>query len=162
MRRFSIIVTTLLLPTFLLVASPGCGKKDKSGDGGGDGDGKPPEKHKPRVALKADSFDGTIKGYVELDGTPPPRDVLADIKKTDVKACREAPEDQQINQTWIVDPKTKRVANVLVFLRPPDGKYFPFDKDKITFEKEVHIDQPFCAFVPHVSAVFPVYYDGKS
>ena len=132
-------------------------------DKGGKGEGKDKEPPvKKLAAVKVDSRDGVIKGFVEYDGTPPTREMIADMEKADTpKECKEAPEEQTIKQTWIVDPKTKRVANVMVFLKPPKGNYFPFDKSKITFPERVEIDQPHCAFVPHVSAVFPVYFDGK-
>src|SRR5262249_11515461 len=53
----------------------------------------------------------------------------------------------------------KGVANVMVSLKPPAGHYFPIDKS-IDFPKEKVIDQPHCAFIPHVQVTFPVYWDG--
>jgi hypothetical protein len=172
MRRFAILGLTLAFPAFLLVASPGCGKKttttgetqnttttgglkkDKSGVAFR-------RATKKDVALTAGSWDGVIKGQVVFEGTPPKPEMLPPIKKADEKRCHEGvPEVETINQTWIVDSNTKGVANVVVFLIPPEGQYFPFDPEKEKVEPVV-IKQPHCAFLPHVSVVFPVYWDGK-
>jgi hypothetical protein len=64
-------------------------------------------------------------------------------------------------QTWMVDGKTKAVANIVVWVEPPPGKFFQLrGADKKRDGELVVIDQPHCAFVPHVVAVFPSYFDG--
>ena len=79
------------------------------------------------------------------------------------KACclaKDAKPIEKIDPTWLVDPKTKGVANVMVWLKAPVGTYFPIhDKLKVRKE-EVVIDQPHCAYLPRVSGYQPSYFDG--
>jgi hypothetical protein len=64
------------------------------------------------------------------------------------------------DQTWIIG-KDKGVANVLILLKVPADSYFePSDADKNRAKEKVVIDQPCCAFEPHVVALFPSYFDG--
>jgi hypothetical protein len=178
MRRHALLGIGLLLPLlFVMTASSGCGKKpQKDGDGGDDDklaattkarDAQPKENGKPtgggKVALKADSFDGLIRGQVVYDGSPPEAPPVAKMKENpDKNHCLSGPESAKIEQTWIVNKKTNGVANAVVFLKAPAGQYFPLDQNVLgQFTKEVSIDQPFCAFVPHVQVAFPYYWDGK-
>ena len=111
MRRFSIPARTLLIPILLaLASSSGCGKRgDENTDGdqpraknkGGGatttevsstkpaGDGKAAGSSK--VALKADTFDGVIKGKVVFDGTPPAAEPIKAMESSpDRTACLSA------------------------------------------------------------------------
>src|SRR5262249_50621952 len=56
----------------------------------------------------------------------------------------------------------KGVANVVVWLRPPDGKFFKIPADQQSRKDEVKIDQPFCAFEPHVVAMYTYFWDPES
>ena len=79
------------------------------------------------------------------------------------KACclnPKASEKEKIDRTWMVDPKTKGVANVIIFLKAPEGTYFPIQAMDKVRKDTVTIDQPHCAFVPHIAALYPSYYDG--
>ena len=88
MRRLSLLAIALFTPVlFMLTTTSGCGKKpQKDGDGGDEEDkvttaasrtttaksaGDGTSGGATRVALKAESFDGVIKGQVIYDGTPP-------------------------------------------------------------------------------------------
>jgi hypothetical protein len=59
----------------------------------------------------------------------------------------------------------KQVGNVVVWLVPPDkGHFFKID-DKQAAEAKAHpveIEQPHCAFMPHVAVAFPKYRDPKN
>ena len=44
---------------------------------------------------------------------------------------------------------------------PPQGKYFKIPDDLKEVKDPVKLDQPFCAFIPHVSVLYPSYFDGK-
>ncbi|MBX7104200.1 MAG: hypothetical protein K1X57_08965 [Gemmataceae bacterium] len=100
---------------------------------------------------------GTIRGKVTLDGTAP-GDVKVPInpKHTDYDHCMKGDLD---DLTWVVGPGNA-LANVVVYLVPPAKSSFKVDLSKKTWPDEVVIDQPFCAFKPHVSVVFPEY-DGQ-
>jgi hypothetical protein len=50
---------------------------------------------------------------------------------------------------------------VVLWIRAPAGKYFDVPPDQQRpAEPVVKIDQPFCAFEPHVATVFPSFFDG--
>jgi hypothetical protein len=93
----------------------------------------------------------TLKGKVTYDGAPPPKGDLTskfDAVPKDKPHCLKGDTE---DPTWIVDPATKGVANTVVYLKfasPP--KYNFADTGR---GKDVVIDQPFCAFKPHVSVV---------
>src|SRR5262249_361338 len=64
------------------------------------------------------------------------------------------------DQIWIVG-KDGGVANVVVWLRPPTGKYFKVPEQHKRTDK-VDMDQPFCAFTPHVRAINPSCSDAET
>jgi hypothetical protein len=100
---------------------------------------------------------GTIKGKITLDGdAPTDAKVKMDKSNKDIDHCMKGDTE---DVTWLVG-KDKGLANVVVYLKAPAGSYFKVDMSKKTWEDEVVIDQPFCAFKPHVSLLFPEY-EGK-
>jgi hypothetical protein len=103
---------------------------------------------------------GTITGTVTFDGNPPDRPILSGVEQhADHTYCMQG---DVTDPTWIVNPGNKGVANVVVWVAPPTGTYFkkPDDKYK-TWQDTPTVDQPFCAFQPHVSVLYPQYYNGK-
>lgn len=100
---------------------------------------------------------GTIKGKVTLDGTAPKgAKINIDPNHKDKDHClKQDTEDP----TWMVG-EGNGLQNVVVYLKPPAGQVFKVDMAKKTWEDLV-IDQPFCAFKPHVSIAFPMY-EGKA
>lgn len=100
---------------------------------------------------------GTIKGKVTLDGDAPAASkVKMDQSNKDLAHCMKGDTD---DLTWVVG-KDKGLANVVVYLKAPANSYFKVDMSKKTWKEEVVIDQPFCAFMPHVSVLF-MEYEGK-
>jgi plastocyanin len=96
---------------------------------------------------------GTLRGKVIFDGTPPAEtEIKAMATHNDHAVCLAGPEREKVEQTWLVDPKTKGVSDVFIKLVPPAGKKF---KSIEPTQKEVLVDQPFCAFVPHVQVIKP-------
>lgn len=96
----------------------------------------------------------TLKGRVVLpDGLPVPARKPVMVP-AGVPVCPRVP---VLDESVIVDPKTRGVKNVVVWLRPDDGKdpkaalpkntIHPADARK---PKEVVVDQPCCLFEPHV------------
>jgi hypothetical protein len=107
----------------------------------------------------------TVRGRVTLEGNPPDvaaldRELLAKMDANqDRKHCLAgASEAEKSQQTWRVG-KDRGVCNVFVWLAPPEGRCFPIDWDRKPWPKEVVIDQPHCAFVPHAAVLFPGAYE---
>jgi hypothetical protein len=109
----------------------------------------------------------SLKGRVVLDGRRPDLKkrntaLLAQIKekKDDEAYCLKAPEDQKVAQEWRVGDNTG-VGNVFVWLEPLTRRdYFKVDEKRLkNVPKEVRMDQPYCAFVPHCVVLFPKYRD---
>jgi hypothetical protein len=106
---------------------------------------------------------GSLSGKVTLKGeVPPVVDWTEKMKLHDDKACCLDPKAkliEKVDPTWIVDPKTKAVANVVVWIKAPAGTYLPTHADFKKKREPAVIDQPHCAFVPHIAAYNPVQYD---
>jgi hypothetical protein len=101
---------------------------------------------------------GTIVGAVTYDGDPPSRPDINMGANKDAPTCVQG---DHKDQTWMVDSASKGVANVVVWVSPPKGTYFPKPAAK-TWEDEVVVDQPYCVFVPHVVVLYPEYFNGKA
>jgi hypothetical protein len=169
MRRLTWCALLLLPALLLLSAAPGCSKKEDKKEADKKADKKEVDKKADKkgtatgTKTPVEAGDAVIKGKVVYDGTPPEEMVLAKMKAHEQgKACMNTKDKSQIvEQKWLVNDK-KEVANVVVWLLPPEGKYFALkDSDKKPKQEFVVIDQPHCAFVPHVSAIYPTYFDGK-
>src|SRR5262245_24882012 len=138
MRRLTWCVLLVVPCLLVLTTAPGCSKEEKKKivkkDGGngkkGNGAAKTP----------LEAGDAVIKGVVVYDGDPPVPEEIAALKKD--PACVKAPESERVSQMWLVDKNTKGVANVVVWLKPPAGKYFAVkDEDKKPPEFMI-VDQP--------------------
>lgn len=166
-------ISAILLLAFGLILLPlgtGCKDntpnnspaKDDAGDGAKKGteDGKSP----PKTPIK--SGDGVIKGKVVFSGTVPEQKILKlleDYKVKGMQVCLApggAENFENCDQTWQIG-KDKGVANVVVYLKPPKGQFFEPPEAKKKSTNVVKMDQPHCAFRPHVAAVFQHYWDGK-
>lgn len=118
-----------------------------------------------KAIMKHDGW-GSLSGRVTYDGDPPvPDSLLPEIAKLqnaeDKACCKAAPANQKVRQNWVIDPKSKGIANVFVWIKPPhENVVFPIHNDDKERKDTVVMDQPFCAFVPRVVALFPEYHDG--
>jgi hypothetical protein len=75
----------------------------------------------------------------------------------DKTCCLAGKANEKVDLTWLVDPKTKGVANVVIWLKAPPGTSFPIH-EKFKVRKEIiEIDQPHCAFLPRVAVYNPYY-----
>lgn len=144
------LLILLAIPLFpLLGASPEKGLSKVAAD-----------QARPERAELASTGWARLKGKVTYDGDPPDlddfRDSMAGNKDKDfcLKADTEDP-------TWIVG-EDKGVANVVVWVRPPKGKYFPIPDELKKRKDVVKMDQPYCAFKPHGVVLFPSYWDPRS
>ncbi len=166
MRRF-VLVAILLGPVLLLVAFSGCNPKGTPIDrvvipAPERKDPAPRVEHK--TALQAKGRDGVLTGKVIYNGDPPNPEAFAQVKfHTDKHECLKGGPAQTTVQTWIVNKENKGVANVVVWLEPPEGKYFSLTQAQTKRPGEkVLIDQPHCAFIPHAVTLFPFYDDGTN
>jgi len=166
MRPYKYLLVLFLLPFLaLLLSVPGCGKAKKPAGGSGDledfsdkgskDSGETAKKELPSMGY------ASLRGLVTYEGEKPQVGTLRPEmeKHKDAAHCLMGKEDEIIEQTWIVGGPNKGVANVVIFLKAPKDSYFKIDKKKV--EEPVEIRQPHCAFMPHVVALFPEYYDGK-
>jgi hypothetical protein len=172
MARLRFVAGLVMAPlAAIALANLGCGGGDKkaeatkptgsgarahsaSGSSGGGAAGKT-----DRAALEPVGF-ATIKGKVTYNGTPPTSPEI-DIPSTnsDKNFCLKGPHK---DETWVVGPD-KGVANVVVWVKPPKDKYFLVpDNQRKPAEPVVKLDQPYCAFEPHVAVLFPTFYDPQS
>lgn len=162
MKRFPIVGGMLLIPALALLFAIGCTPGDKGATKtAAEGETAKTEigKKDKKAGAKADittELAATVSGVVKFNGEPPAPKVnpkIAEHKDAMNKMCG-GPSDQ-LEQTWLVS-KDGGVANVVISLTPPSGKKFKItDKLKEESKHDVHLDQPYCNFVPHVVAIWP-------
>jgi hypothetical protein len=152
----------------MLMLTAGCGEKKEAPKmgGGSGGDNKPAAdtgsktaSTGERTALKS-PVTGTLKGRVTFVGqVPAAKDFTEQMEKqADKSHCLQGP---KTDPEWMVSAD-KGVANVIVWLRPPDGKYFDIPGALRHRADEVKMDQPYCMFEPHVLAINPSTWDPQT
>src|SRR5262249_52474058 len=125
------------------------GKESTRTDGGG------PAKNVTLTELDSKGW-GKVTGKVKYDGAPPAMPEIAAIKThADKNLCQAGADFEKREQTWIVGGDGG-VANVVVWVSPPDGKFFKI-KDDLKKPANVQLRQPHCAFIAHVVVGFPQY-----
>jgi hypothetical protein len=168
MKRYLSLGSLLAVPVLavMLATLPGCpAAKDsnKPADGGKGGATDGDTSAKAAEPFPVEATDAVIKGRVVYDGTPPEmKEIKAIADNNDKAHCQKGPTKEQ---SWMVG-KDGGVMYAVVSVEPPAGKFFALDEkqaNKYKSEADVAIDQPYCAFDPHVTAVFAGYKakDGK-
>jgi hypothetical protein len=171
MKRFrllGVLIATPALAAFLSLAGcsgekeakPAAQKSDTGSSVGAEakGGGRP-VRGGAKTPLVATTW-GSLKGKVTYDGDPPPVEQIV-IPDT-VKEKDQCLQGDTRKQTWKVGPD-KGIGDVVVWLRPTKGHYFQIPADEQKPEPPVvKIDQPQCAFIPHVSTLYPSFYDSES
>jgi hypothetical protein len=115
--------------------------------------------------VKTDGY-GSLVGKVRLsDDSPIPEQanlVPLMAKHADAACCLgpKAKLEEKADTTWIVDKKTRGVANVVVWVKAPAKSYFEIHPNFKVRKDDVVIDQPHCAFLPRIAAIHPSYFDG--
>lgn len=101
---------------------------------------------------------GTIKGNIVWGGAVPEKKTLNLGANPDKAVCEK--DGGVEDETWVVNPKNKGLKHAFVWIAVKDAKakgaaaklaIHPSLKD--VKEKEIHMDQPCCAFVPHAIAL---------
>lgn len=171
MRCLRWFALAALVPALtMLVLTAGCGSDTKSKDKDVDNKDKGDKPSGELKAIKA-TKGNTLKGRVVLDGSKPDLDKLTKTleeqigKHLNKDFCLKVPDDKKddiLQQEWKIDDKTMGVAEVMVWVAPLSGFYFEVDaKDRDRNSETVTLDQPHCAYRPHVLTLFPSYNDGK-
>lgn len=96
---------------------------------------------------------GTVKGKVVLAaGEALPARPELNVN-TDKQACLQ--KGAILSEEWVVDKNTRGIKNALVWLTPATaGNPLPIHPElKDPAKKQVEIDQPCCAFVPHIVGI---------
>src|SRR5262249_53081088 len=122
-----------------------------------------PEDEPKQAALVDDPEQGTLEGRITLVGELPKIEDFTErmSRHADKALLLKTPMEDRLDPTWRIDPKTRGVANVVVFIkRPADGK-LPIQPQDKARKDPVVIDAPFGAFVPHMAAYYPEWLDGK-
>jgi hypothetical protein len=95
---------------------------------------------------------GTVKGRIVYDGIPPARKVI-DKAQADAKCVACAAMGKTLDNEWVVDPKTKGVRGVMVWLLHESGNFdraIPIHPALAKPEPKVVLDQPCCLFEPRL------------
>jgi hypothetical protein len=177
MRRLHLGLFGSLLSVALLgLVLAGCSDKGKKADTDEDDTAAPTAKSGKSKSSGAElkpveaKGSGTLKGKITVKGG----DVASiadrltgklreDISKNTDKARCMAGSDKETTQQAYRVGDNKQLGNVAIFLKAPKGYFFKIDEKQIEEAKKnpVTIDQPHCAFMPHVSTLFPQFHDPK-
>jgi len=151
----SIALTPVICALLVLAGCSGDKKADRAGGGGkaDEGDSVKPAAKKEWTPIKSTQT-GTLKGKVTFAGAeiPKPRDLKPEMEKRqeDKDHCLKG---ETVSQEWVVNPANKGVQFAIVFLKAPEGKCFDVPQNLRSRTDTVTVDQPFCAFEPHATAV---------
>jgi hypothetical protein len=164
MRRLA-LYTLVLCPTVLLVGSSGCTKQDPPLDDAALAERRRVHAEKLKVVktpLEPKGRDGFLKGRVVFEGEIPKREVQSLVPlNPDRAVCLKGSSGALYKETWLVNNDNRGVANVVIYLEPPKGKYFTLTAKETNRKDEVVVlDQPCCTFNPHITMLFPAYFDG--
>jgi hypothetical protein len=127
--------------------SPAGGTTSPTGGAAAAAGAATPSSSSPAAPSKAEGW-GTLKGQIVFSGTPDTPKVLQEkgkaIKDPDVCAV----DVPIVSERLVVDPATKGVKNVLVYLPRPTA--VNEDTKKAVLAHPVDFDQKHCVFEPHV------------
>lgn len=106
----------------------------------------------PRGRSAEDGSWSTVKGQLIWDGGPIPERAAITVNADNDHCLAKGP---LLSEDWVINKNNKGIKNAFVWLAPSDpAKPLAIHPDlKEIKVKEVSVDQPMCAFVPHVQAV---------
>ncbi len=109
---------------------------------------------RPAAAADKPECWGTVKGQIVFEGKDLPKPAAVNVDKDQKHCLAKGP---ITDEKWVVNPKNKGVRWTLVWLAPDPAsgeKKLPIHPSLQSIkDKDVVIDQPQCAFVPHVVAI---------
>jgi hypothetical protein len=106
----------------------------------------------------------TLTGSVTYDGTPPSPKLIKMSGSKDEKNCRDgATERELVDQKWLVNKENKGISDAIIFIKPPEGKFFKIHPSYMQkAKKPIELRQPHCVFIPHSFVYWASYYDKES
>ncbi|MGF1579019.1 MAG: hypothetical protein ACFCD0_06615 [Gemmataceae bacterium] len=143
----------------------------------------------PKNVIQAKSR-GMITGQITFAGEIPPYSMMDALKNSDpVCKCASLPQDSEEfkrhtqNQQWLIDPETKGLSDVIVYVQPKasntvflvtdeeanfevpkelakklDKKIVDAAKKEFAARKVTLLTQPHCVYEPHAFVLFPMYH----
>jgi hypothetical protein len=93
---------------------------------------------------------GSIKGRIIFGGAALPAPPALNVTSDQGHCLTKGPIK---DETWVVDPASKGVANVVAFILPGRDETLPIHADYQAPPKDFVLDQPYCVFTPHVFAI---------
>jgi len=100
---------------------------------------------------QAGKWGKAIKGQVIFAGAQVPQPQQVNVTKDQEHCLGKGP---LLNEEWVVSPASKGIKNVFVWIATESGGKPPVHADLAQIkEKNVSLDQPVCAFVPHSTAI---------
>lgn len=156
MKRVPVFGILLLIPAVALFLAVGC--RTDPGPGKTKTDGKQTGDNKTEKKKIAVPGDAKVAGVVKFKGTykEEPETRIKDLKEAKDQAdCMKGKGFELLKQEWLVG-KDNGLANVVITIDTPDTAEYTIDeKFGAGFkDKKVELDQPHCAYVPHISAVY--------
>jgi len=99
-----------------------------------------------------DAKGATVKGQVVWAGGAVPKRMTININQDKAFCTKCEPNGAVLSEEYVIDAKSKGVANVAVWLQPVAGGTLPAHPDMKAIQgKTVVLDQPCCSFVPRVT-----------
>jgi hypothetical protein len=107
---------------------------------------------------------GRLRGKVTWRGPlPDVKSFEEEIRRhPDANLYLKSPKESRLDPTWRIDPRTRGVANVVVFLQQSSNERLPIHDDDKKRDETIVLDAPHCNYVPHVVALYPQWRIGKA
>jgi len=103
------------------------------------------------VYAQAGTWGKSVKGQVVFAGAKAPEPLVLNVNKDQQHCLGNGP---LVSEEWVINPTSKGIKNVFVWITTESGAKPPINAALTQIQnKNVDLDQPVCAFVPHALAV---------